>query len=129
MPTLDTNVLLRWLLNDVPDQAAAAERLLASGVRCAVPDVAMIETVYVLERVLQLSRTTIADSVELILEVANLDLDRSLWRSVVDDYLTHPKLSIADTYLAARARTSAHVPLYTFDKKLANQISEAELLR
>lgn len=127
MPTLDTNVLLRWLLNDVPEQTAAADALLSSGVRCLVPDVALIETVYVLERVMRLQRTTVAHAIETVFEVANLDLDRALWRTALDGYLTHPKLSIADTFLAALADTSHRTPVYTFDKKLANQLSAAEL--
>lgn len=129
MPTLDTNILLRWLLDDVPDQTDAVERLLAGGVRCFVPDVTLIETVYVLERVLRLPRTTIAASIELILEVANLELDRPLWKSAVEEYLAHPKLSIADTFLAAQATSSMNTPLYTFARKLANQLPGAELLR
>ena len=128
MPTLDTNVLLRWILGDVPDQAAAAERLLSSGVSCMVPDVAVVEMAHVLERVLLLPRTTVVHSVEMVLGVASIDVDRALWRSALDDYLAHPKLSIADTLLAAQARASGRTPLYTFDRLLANQVPDAELL-
>lgn len=129
MPTLDTNVLLRWILGDVPDQSSAAERLLASGVRCVVPDIAVLETAHVLERVMSLPRITVVHSIEMILGVASIDVDRVLWRTALDDYLAHPKLSVADTFLAAQARANHHTPLYTFDRKLANQLSEAELLR
>lgn len=128
MPTVDTNVLLRWLLDDVPEQTAAAGALLTGEQRCVVPDVALIETVFVLDRVLLLSRPTIARSVEAILAVANLDLDRSVWRAALDDYLDHPKLSISDTFLAAQASASGRLPLYTFDKKLANQLVGVALL-
>ena len=44
------------------------------------------------------------------------------------DYRTRPKLSIADTYLASLASLSGNAPLYTFDRKLANQAESAELL-
>lgn len=128
MATLDTNVLLRWLLNDVPEQAAAAERLMTSGTRLVVPDVALIEVVYVLERVLQLSRETVASSVGAVLAVADVHLDRAVWRDTMDAYLAHPKLSVADTYLSAQATASGNSPLYTFDQKLARQRPGAELL-
>ena len=78
MLTLDANVLLRWLLNDVPDQAAAAEALLSQAERFVVPDVVLIETVYVLERVMLLSRKTVALSVELVFGQANLAVDREV---------------------------------------------------
>lgn len=129
MPTLDTNVLLRWILGDVPAQSAAAERLIAGGSRCVVPDIAVLETVHVLERVMSLSRTTVVHSIEMILGVASIDVDRTLWRAALDDYLAHPKLSIADTFLTAQARAHHRTPLYTFDRKLANQLPDVELLR
>lgn len=103
MPSLDTNILLRWLLDDVPEQTAAADALVGSGERLTVPDVALIETVYVLERVIGLSRATVALSVETVLGVANLDVDRTTWRESLDDYLAHPKASMTDAYLAAQA--------------------------
>lgn len=67
MPTIDTNVLLRWLLDDVPAQTAVADALLSTGERVRVPELALVETVYVLERVMELSRATVAQSIEAIM--------------------------------------------------------------
>lgn len=128
MPSLDTNVLLRWLLDDVPEQTAAADELMSNGARLTVPDVALIETVYVLERVVGLTRTTVALSIETVLGVASVDVDRALWREVLADYLRHPKVSITDSYLAAAARATGDTPLWTFDRKLARQVEGAQLL-
>lgn len=128
MPSLDTNVLLRWLLDDVPEQTAAADELMSSGARLTVPDVALTETVYVLERVVGLSRATVALSVETVLGVASVDVDRALWREVLADYLRHPKVPVTDSYLAAAARAAGGTPLWTFDRKFARQIEGSELL-
>ncbi|HWD61639.1 MAG TPA: PIN domain-containing protein [Humibacter sp.] len=128
MPSLDTNILLRWLLDDVPPQSALAEGLIASGVRLRVEDAALIESVYVLESVMSASRETIRDAVRLIISTGSLDLDRSLWSELADVYVEHPKLSVADLYLALRARENGATPLLTFDRKLASQLDEAELL-
>ena len=128
MATIDTNVLLRWVLNDVPTQAVAAEALLTNGEQHLVPDEALIETVFVLDKVMGLSRATVVASVELVMGVAQLSLDRALWRTALNDYLAHPKLSISDTFLTAIAHATRQLPLYTFDKKLANQLDGAELL-
>ncbi|GAB07944.1 PIN domain-containing protein [Gordonia amarae] len=127
MPAIDTNVMLRWLLDDVPAHTAAAQKLFDS-TTCVVPDVVLIETVYVLERVMRLSRGTISDSIEAVLAIANLDINREIWQDALNDYRTRPKLSIADTYLASLASLSGNAPLYTFDRKLANQAESAELL-
>ncbi|MGV1004930.1 MAG: PIN domain-containing protein [Candidatus Nanopelagicales bacterium] len=93
-----------------------------------MPDVVLIETVYVLERVMLLSRATVVESVELALRLAQVDCDRPIWRTALDDYLAHPKLSIADTYLHARASATGRTPLLTFDRKLATQLPTAELV-
>lgn len=128
MPTLDTNVVLRWLLDDVAEETASADALIASGVECTIPDATILETVYVLEKQLKLSRRTVVESIETVFAVSNADLDRAVWRAALDDYLAHPKLSISDTYLGARARDAKRLPLYTFDRKLASQVEGAELL-
>lgn len=128
MASVDTNVLLRWLLADVPAQTERADALLASGRQFTVDDVAIIEVVFVLERVMRLRRATVADAVNTVISTAALDLDRDRWRAVVTDYVAHPKLSVADIYLARRAAEREAAPLYTFDKKLASQLDPAELV-
>jgi len=129
MPSLDANLILRWLLDDVPDQSAAVDRLLTSGASCRLPDVAVIEVAFVLERTMRLSRELVADYVDAILAVGSVVIDRALWQRAVSSYRSHPKLSIADCYLAAQAAVTGDVPLYTYDLKLARQLPEAELLR
>jgi len=126
--SLDTNVLLRWLLADVPDQAARVDALLDAGERCTIDDTALIETVFVLERVMLLSRSAVADAIRTVLSTAAYDVERSRWSAVMDAYLERPRLSVTDLYLAERARESGATPLYTFDKKLASQQNGVELL-
>lgn len=130
MASVDTNVLLRWLLGDMPKQAERVDRLITSGATLVVEDAALIETVFVLERVMLLSRASIANAIATVISTAafDLDLDRDWWRSVSADYLAHPKLSVADVYLAHRAAARQATPLYTFDRKLASQLAGAELL-
>lgn len=128
MPSLDTNVLLRWLLDDVPEQTERARRLIEGDARVRVDDVALIETVFVLETVMRIPRTSIRDAVRLLVSMASLDLDRTLWSRASDLYIAHPKLSIVDIVLALRARLCDSPPLYTFDRKLASQLDDAALL-
>lgn len=128
MPSLDANAVLRWLIADVPEQAARVEDLLSTGERFTIDDTALIETVFVLERVMRLDRPLIADALRTVASTAQLDLDRSLWEPIIKRYVSHAKLSIADLHLAARAARNDALPLYTFDRKLANQLAEAALL-
>ena len=50
MPSLDTNCLLRWLLGDIPEQKALVTALIDSGDSFSVADTALIETVFVPEK-------------------------------------------------------------------------------
>jgi len=127
VPTADTNVILRWMLDDVPDLTEAASQVLTQFPRCVVPDVALVESVFVLERVMCLPRPTVAQLVEALLAEANIDADRETWAEAITGYQSHPKLSIVDTFLAAQSRQSGRVPLYTFDQKLAKQLPVANL--
>jgi len=45
MIALDTNVLLRYLLQDDPDQSAKAAQLIASHVIILISDVVLVETI------------------------------------------------------------------------------------
>ena len=49
MIALDTNILVRYLLNDDEAQAEIAEALLASGKTCFIPITVWLELVWVLE--------------------------------------------------------------------------------
>ncbi len=51
MASLDTNCLLRWILNDIPEQTELVADLFNSGESVTVADAAIIETVFVLEKI------------------------------------------------------------------------------
>jgi predicted nucleic-acid-binding protein len=61
--SLDTNCLLRWLLEDVPEQTEAISRLLDSPEIFAVADAAIIEAVFVLEKIKKIERELIHKAV------------------------------------------------------------------
>lgn len=128
VPTLDANLVLRWLLDDIPSQTNAVDQLLSSGEQCYLPDVALIEAVFVLERSLGLTRDLVADYLGVLIAHGSIALDRRTWHQAADHYRAHPKLSIADCYLAAHTAAAGTTPLYTFDKKLATQLDGVELL-
>ncbi len=122
MPALDTNCLVRWLVRDDPSMTARVDSLIATERRLRVSDVALIETVYVLEGAYQFSRTEVATAIRLLLSRGALELDRALWAEILDLYEAHPKLSCTDVYLACDTRRRGDGPLHTFDRKLVNQL-------
>lgn len=63
---------------------------------------------------MRMRRPVIASSFQVLFATASLDLDRSRWAAVIDEYLAHPKLSVTDIYLTALAHSTGATPLYTF---------------
>jgi predicted nucleic-acid-binding protein len=128
MPSLDTNCLLRWLLGDVPEQAALVTALVNSGENIVVEDAALIETVFVLEKLKKISREAIGQAVTAVVRKSTILCNGGLFNEVIPIYATHPKLSFVDCYLDVMARRNGAVPLFTFDRKMAGQLSGTELL-
>lgn len=129
--SIDTNIVLRLLVNDVPSQRRRALKLLSQpGATYYLEDIAITEVVYVLETVYQYSRVDIADKLLFFLTRYDgiVEYNRSLTRTVFPFYLTHPKLSFSDCCLATLAEINDAEPLFTFDQKLARQHPSAKLV-
>ena len=122
---LDTNCLLRWLLGDVPAQRARVDGGIPAGASRAVEDVAVIESVYALERSLRIGREAITEAINTLMGTKAVAMDRDLWHAILETYLYRPMLSLVDIYLAERARRSGQTPLYTFDAKMIDQLADA----
>lgn len=125
--SLDANVVLRLLLDDIPEQHAAALALFRRGGSLAVSDVALIETIFVLGRAYELTRAQQAEAVLGLLRQPQVVGDLEHFEFAFDAFLHHPKLSFEDCYLVTETHRSSRGPLWTFDKKLAGQ-TEARLL-
>ena len=128
MPSLDTNCLLRWLLNDLQEQTSLVTALVDSGESFAVADAVLIETVFVLEKLKKIGRETIEKAVKVVIEKDSISCNRELFIEILPIYTGHPKLSFVDCYLEVLARRTGTAPLLTFDQKLAKQLSGAQLL-
>lgn len=126
MTALDTNVLVRYLVQDVPEQAEAARELLA-GLTTEAPGFigreVTIETVWVLERTYRFSRSQIADILEeltaaegLVFEAGD-DVARAALR------FREGGPDFADLMILAAAERVGANPLYTFDQRFARSTS------
>ena len=127
--SFDANVLLRLLLDDVPNQHTAAVRLMESSeTSFLVADVAIIEVVLALCRYYEFSRDAAAEAITGLMAQPKIDCSRALFTSALRLFTGHPKLSFEDCYLATYAELFDAQPLWTFDKKLASQAPSARLV-
>lgn len=128
MPSVDTNVLLRSLLDDIPEQTLTARAFLLGHDEISVADLAITEMVFVLEKLLGFDRASICLMIEVLIQNQHLNMNQHLLAEVVPIYLKHKSVSFNDCCLTVYAELNKQTPLYTFDKKLANRLESAELL-
>lgn len=122
MVALDTNVILRLLLQDVPDQSDAAYNLItqAKPGSLAVADIVIFECVWVLAGPLySQERDAIADMLLTVIRTPSLNCNRTLFERALPLYAKHPKLSFSDVCIATYAELNDALPLLTLDKALA----------
>lgn len=124
---VDSCVLLRYILWDVPEQGEKARLLFVDGHDFYVDDVAIMEVVHVLTKHHK-SRRVIADDILDLLRNQMFVWDRDFFEPVFKEYLEHPSLSFDDIVLAKRVTDKKYTCLWTFDRKFANQAKVARLL-
>lgn len=129
MGSLDTNILLRLLVNDIPEQHKAALNLVENSTgQLAIADTAVMEVVFVLERYYELERKYIAEALEKLVGLPKFNCNRALFAKSLPLFVNHSSLSFEDCCLSIYAELNNALPLWTFDKKLANQSINAKLL-
>ena len=128
--SLDTSIIVRILVRDDLSARRKALKLLGQNLTFVVTDLAISETVYVLETVYRKSRPEVIDLLAFFLSrYDNIKYNHSLTAAVFPFYLDHPKLSFNDCCLSVLAELNHAEPLFTFDKSLAKQSPSAKLLQ
>jgi predicted nucleic acid-binding protein len=120
---LDTNVLLRHLVNEDSDQARRASeymsRIRAGDVRVLLPITVLFEANYVLRNTYGLSRAQVIDILEPLVSWRSLDItDRRSAGRAFEIYREY-NISFADAYHAALAEGQDPPQLVTFDRLLS----------
>lgn len=117
MRAVDTNVLVRLLVQDNEAQVAAAERFSGSG--AWVSTVVLAETIWVLESVYELDAMAVATAVGMLLGHEKVSLEASdAVAEAVRVFREKPGLGFSDCLVLHLAKRAGHTPLGTFDTKL-----------
>lgn len=130
MIALDTNVLVRLLVQDDPKQSKAVRNLLDGlsednpGFICRE---VMVELVWVLERAYKLTRAQIAPAIEGLLSSHELITEEAERVGEAVAHYTAGGAGFSDQMILAAARSSQSKTLVTFDQALAKS-EGAELL-
>ena len=128
---LDTNVLVRYLTQDDPAQSPRATRLIERTLSQDNPGfvsiVAMVQTVWVLERAYGLSAREIAGAIERMLQASVLIVDSEQVVFEAMTALKDDRGSFADTLIGALGEAAGCAKTVTFDRKAA-RLAGFELL-
>ena len=114
--SLDSNVILRLVLNDVPAQSLRAADLVGESA-CYVTDVVVAECVFVLEKVYKLDRERIKDLMGILFRLNAVALSENLMKTTFELYMKWHPLSFVDCYSIAEATLNEN-GLATFDRAI-----------
>ena len=113
---IDTNVLVRYLTNDQPEQARLATRYLEQSERLILPDLILAEVAYVLGSFYKFPRARIGQALRAVLNFRSIHVDdAALLYRTVELYEAH-NFSFADAYLVASAERSGVGVVASFDR-------------
>ena len=123
MVALDTNIVARYLLNDIPDHAERARNLLKSAARgeasLFLPASVFVELSHLLTRRRSIPRQRAATVLRELLRLEGIHIQE---RDAVEDALafwnTTGGLSFVDCYHLALTRSLGMSRIYTFDKQM-----------
>ena len=118
MIDLDTNVLVRYIMQDDPKQSPKANRLidgLSAGNPGYVPLVAIVELVWVLSSSYGLKRDQVASALELLLRGKELAIDRADAVLLALRRFSSGAADFADCLIESIARGAGCSATMTFD--------------
>lgn len=115
---IDANVIIRYLLNDIKEQADEAEKIIDSGA-FTLPEI-IAEVVYVLKNVYAMPREEIANCVMSVLAQIDIENKHVMFRTL--QIYSQTSFDFVDCELIARVEILGD-KVFTFDKKLARRLS------
>ena len=128
---IDTSVILRLLIKDDPAKARACEKLLREGeqrglILYLLP-VAIMETVWVLEKLYKFQRKTIREIIEAILNTPELKIEmETVFRKAIRSY-EEKNIKFADATMGYWGLEKDLSVIFTYDEKDYKRIEGLEV--
>jgi predicted nucleic-acid-binding protein len=127
MIALDTNALVRMLVEDDTEQAQMVQQLVSFAEQKSItililPEV-LLETVWVLESVYRTKRTEIIRFLHALLAAPSFAIaDDNVVRPAIRQY--QKGFDFADALIAGQAKKEKALALFSFDKRLSSRFPE-----
>lgn len=122
---VDTNAILRFLLDDIPGQKKAVEELFTqakkSKIAIIVPEIVVFELNFVLLKYYGIDKEKIINLLQPLVSSGYLQVEsRNLFIITLKTYKSE-NISFVDCFLIAKSKLEKS-ELFTFDKKLKNLV-------
>lgn len=114
---VDTNLILRFLLNDNRKQADSVKLLFASSEKLLIPDMVIAEIIWVLQSVYKFSKSDSTEKVQQFLSLNIFICNYELLGETLIIYKEN-KISFVDAYLLTLSLEKNLEGIYSFDKGL-----------
>ena len=121
MISVDTSVVVRYIVGTPVNQAERAAKLLEGDAEAAISLVVIAETAHVLRTFYQLPRADIADVLLEFISKSNVSPIELSKADAIDALVRARAFAsspITDALIATTARARNALPVYTFDKKV-----------
>lgn len=123
MPALDTNVLVRYVVEDDAKQLAAARRLIRrcinEGRALYVPVTVTLELEWVLRATLEYTKDEVMEVLSSLFSAAELAFESERGLEVALQLYREGSADFADCLHVALAAQAGELPLWTFDRRAA----------
>lgn len=127
MRAVDTNVIVRRILQDDPEQAARARELLDES-PVWVSLLVLKELFYVLQRCYHFEHTELVKLLRGLLDAESVVVeDAALVEAALARWKSKPRLGFFDCLILELSRARGNLPLMTFDRSLAKEDGAALL--
>lgn len=132
MPALDTNVLVRYVVQDEAAQLAAAKRLISrcvgEGLTLFVPVTVVLELEWVLRSSFEFGKDEVLLTLSSLLSAAELTFESEHALEAALQLFRKGSADFADCIHIALATQAGEQPLWTFDKGAA-KVGGAQLVK
>lgn len=115
MRLLDTNIIIRFLLNDHPTQSPASKKLLETSTELILNDVTATEIIWLLSSYYKFPKTEIMGKIHELLKLNSIMANKQLLSQALYFYQKF-NIDFIDAYLIAYATEENIEEIYAYDK-------------
>jgi predicted nucleic-acid-binding protein len=124
---LDTNVVVRYLVQDEPKQSEQANRIIekavVDGETLGISQVTLCEIVWVLERCYSVSKKELIDVLKQLLQTQQIRVEHdAIARQALRDFEHHAGVDFSDCLIGRQNAFNDCSFTYTFDKNAAKKL-------